>query len=1046
MLGRPVDVVSAGAVAPAPMADPVVTGYAAVLAEVLGVDSVAPDAHVFDDLGADSMVMARFCARVRKHPDLPAVSIKDVYQHPTISSLATALAPAPAADPVVTGYAAVLAEVLGVESVDPGAHVFDELGADSMVMARFCARIRRQPELPPVSIKDVYQHPTLTSLAGALAPAPTPSPVQDGLAAVLAEVLHVDTVAHDSHFFDDLGADSMVLARFCARVRKHPDLPTVAMRDVYAHPTVRRLAAAVAEVAPHPVEPSVPAPAPVGPPASRLEYVLCGALQFLVFVGYTFLYSVIFIQGYDWIFAASGAVDSYLRAVVFGGVSFVALSLLPIAAKWLLVGRWKPQEIRIWSLAYVRFWVVKTMIRTNPLALFVGTPLYALYLRALGARIGKGVAIFTRGVPVCTDLLTVGDGTVIRKDSFVNCYRAMAGMIQTGPVTLGKDVVVGETAVLEIDTSMGDGAQLGHRSTLHRGHSVPAGECWHGSPAQRADADYSAVEPLPSSTWRRVTYTVSQLANLVAFRLPLGMVVLGVLLTAVPQLDALLEPGPLAFTSWAFYGDALLFSTVIFFGYLVVSYLSILTVPRVLNLALKPGKVYPLYGFHYAIHRSITRRSNSKFLMTLFGDSSYVVHYLRSIGYRFPDLVQSGSNFGTGVKHENPYVITVGSGAMIADGIAIYNADYSSTSFRVAPVSIPGRTFMGNGIAYPSQARLGDNVLLGSVVQIPTHGEVRKDVGLLGSPAFEIPRSVERDAGVHHYSDEAERRSHLAAKNRYNLRTIGLFLLLRWLNVFGATLLVLTGADFYDRWGPWALTATMVLTLWFTIGYFMLLERAVMRFRPLTPRFCSIYDPYFWWHERYWKFLASPNPLTGTPFKGLFWRALGVRTGRMLFDDGCGIPERTLVTIGDYCTLNVGTAIQGHSQEDGAFKSDRITIGSGCTIGIDALVHYGVTMGDGVVLGPSSFLMKGEEVPPGASWGGNPARELSVPAALPALRPDDDPHPLEELMATFGEDDDPHPLEELMATFGEDDPLAAIPVPRRTGRHRAHGRHLAGSR
>ena len=165
----------------------------------------------------------------------------------------------------------------------------------------------------------------------------------------------------------------------------------------------------------------------------------------------------------------------------------------------------------------------------------------------------------------------------------------------------------------------------------------------------------------------------------------------------------------------------------------------------------------------------------------------------------------------------------------------------------------------------------------------------------------------------------------------------------------------------------------------------------------------------------------------------------------MLFDDGCGIPERTLVTIGDYCTLNVGTAIQGHSQEDGAFKSERITIGSGCTIGIDALVHYGVTIGDDVVLGPSSFLMKGSEVPPGTHWAGNPAdevpqapatpqagvREPSTPAALPAPRPGDGPDPLEEFVTAIPADADPP---------------ADIPVPRRSGRHRARGRHEAGTR
>jgi acetyltransferase-like isoleucine patch superfamily enzyme len=86
--------------------------------------------------------------------------------------------------------------------------------------------------------------------------------------------------------------------------------------------------------------------------------------------------------------------------------------------------------------------------------------------------------------------------------------------------------------------------------------------------------------------------------------------------------------------------------------------------------------------------------------------------------------------------------------------------------------------------------------------------------------------------------------------------------------------------------------------------------------------------------------------------------------------------EKTLVTLGDDVTINVGSFIQCHSQEDYAFKSDRVAIGSGATIGIGTTVHYGVTIGDGAVIAPESFLMKGEEVPAGEHWGGNPAREL----------------------------------------------------------------------
>ena len=54
-----------------------------------------------------------------------------------------------------------------------------------------------------------------------------------------------------------------------------------------------------------------------------------------------------------------------------------------------------------------------------------------------------------------------------------------------GGVTLGRDVIVGEGSVLDIDTAMGDGSQLGHRSTLYTGQAVPAGERWHGSPGRR---------------------------------------------------------------------------------------------------------------------------------------------------------------------------------------------------------------------------------------------------------------------------------------------------------------------------------------------------------------------------------------------------------------------------------------------------------------------------------------------------------------------------------------------------------------------------------
>src|SRR5207245_6434021 len=108
------------------------------------------------------------------------------------------------------------------------------------------------------------------------------------LAEVLAGVLHVGRVPLDSHFFDELGADSLVMAHFCARVRKRGDLPSVSMKDVYAHPTIRSLAAAMADVATSSAKPSVVAALEPATPASTREYVLCGALRGLFFLAYSY--------------------------------------------------------------------------------------------------------------------------------------------------------------------------------------------------------------------------------------------------------------------------------------------------------------------------------------------------------------------------------------------------------------------------------------------------------------------------------------------------------------------------------------------------------------------------------------------------------------------------------------------------------------------------------------------------------------------------------------------------------------------------------------
>src|SRR5437867_3407727 len=712
-------------------------------------------------------------------------------------------------------------------------------------------------------------------------------------AEVLAGVLGVDRVQVDRHFFEELGADSLVMAHFCARVRKRGDLPSISIQDVYRHPTIRSLAAALADAGPRAVQSPVPAPTEAAAPASRLEYVACGVLQLLSLLGYCYLAVLGAGLACQWISAGSDTGELYLRLVLCGGA-----------------------------------------------------------------------------------------GTVIRRESFFQCYRAQAGRIEIGRVTLGRSVVIGERTVLDINASMGDGAQLGHASALHSGQSLPAGQRWHGSPAQHTEMDYLRVAPMACGTLRRVSFSAGTLLLVFLVYLPFVAGIPYLLAPVAPSLARLLEPSATASTGVLTFRKLLIgaleLSSLLFFGAVLIGLPLVVVVPRVLNLFLDPDRVYPLYGFHDRVQRAITRLGAVRLFVRLFGDSSYIVHYLSWLGYHLSPVEQTGSNFGIVVTQANPHLCCVGTGTMVADGLTIINDEVSSTSFCVARASIGPRNFLGNDVTYPPGSRTGDNCLLATKVMVPLDGTIRNNTGLLGSPCFEIPRTVDRDTRFDHLRTGDEFRRRLAAKNRYNLRTMGIFLVARWLGVFIVTALDLSAFALYDVAGHVATAGLLAASLLVSPLYFALVERCLAGFRSLEPTYCSIYDPRFWLHERLWKVPALDylHAFDGSAYKTFIWRLMGVRMGRRVFDDGVHVPERTLATIGDDCVLNNGSKIQCHSQEDATFKSDRTTMGAGCTIGVGALVHYGVTMGEGSELAADSFLMKGAEVPADERWGGNPAREL----------------------------------------------------------------------
>src|SRR6266702_1985924 len=123
---------------------------------------------------------------------------------------------------------------------------------------------------------------------------------------------------------------------------------------------------------------------------------------------------------------------------------------------------------------------------------------------------------------------------------------------------------------------------------------------------------------------------------------------------------------------------------------------------------------------------------------------------------------------------------------MVSDGLSMIPMYQSSSSFRLVKTRIGDHNYLGNNIHYPPDGRTGANCLLGTKVMIPVDGPVRENVGLLGSPCFEIPRMVDRDRDLSTALSEDERQRRLRQKNLHNSITAALFLMSRWGFFFAA--------------------------------------------------------------------------------------------------------------------------------------------------------------------------------------------------------------------------------------------------------------------
>lgn len=107
----------------------------------------------------------------------------------------------------------------------------------------------------------------------------------------------------------------------------------------------------------------------------------------------------------------------------------------------------------------------------------------ALY-RSVGVRIGAHVSLGLEATldPFFPQLISVGENTIIGFNTVVLAHEFLLHELRTGPVVIGRDVVIGANCTILAGVVIGDGAVVSAHSLVNS--DVVAGERVGGVPAR----------------------------------------------------------------------------------------------------------------------------------------------------------------------------------------------------------------------------------------------------------------------------------------------------------------------------------------------------------------------------------------------------------------------------------------------------------------------------------------------------------------------------------------------------------------------------------
>ncbi len=783
-------------------------------------------------------------------------------------------------------------------------------------------------------------------------------------------------VSATADFFDELALDSLTVAIAVSKLRAHARTRHATVRLSYQHRSVRAAAAALDARAPVPVP--LPESVPTGAelPARRgtahplaVTCAQAAVLALFLVAGAQLAWMPAIGTALARIEVMPAALQAIAIASLAAGIfATYALGtvLLAVAAKWTLIGRYRPLRARAWSGWHLRHWMTERCASLVPWEVIMSAGLAPAVLRLLGARVGRNVHLH-RGVRLASggwDLLTLQEGATIGQDALISPVRLVGGCIEVAPVRIGRQ------ATVETRAGVAPGAELPERCVLRALSYLEPCSCEPGSVLDGIPAERVADAPPPPEV-------PPALAPVLFASLALLM------LATVWTLVAAVWPA--AFLLWGF--DAAGAIRAVLDG--AIEWPSMATAARLVGatatatactVLVQAVLVHALGrapAGAFALRSATGLRLSMQSLLVegagkLLSGSLLWPLWLRAAGARIdPDCEIST------VTDVIPSQVTLGRETFFADGIYLGGPRVHAGTGVVAPIVLGAGCFVGNHAVLPGGTQLAPGTLVG----ISTRGDgltAASEQSWFGHPAILLPRReiVHASRDVTHDPPLVRRINRWCWElARFLLPALPLVVAAVWLRAMAAAHAALEPLVFRIIALPAGILAAAAVLVLCTIALkWALLGRVRPGLHPLWSCWCSRWDfVYVAWGM----WAAVPLAfLEGTLLLNHALRATGCRIGRrVLLGQGFAhVVDPDMLQLDDDTTVQA--LFQAHTFEDRVLKIDRVRLHRGATVGANAVLLYGAQVGAQAIVEPHAVVMKREELLPGQVYAGAPTHAV----------------------------------------------------------------------